>query len=119
KLLLNLPAIRDSWGNGGAITIGQDNNIYVTMGDAGSDNYTPQTMILNYRNSSIVDGRSGILRITQDGKPVGPGILGNTYPLNLYYAYGIENSYGIDFDPISKTLWDVENDGSFNDELNI
>jgi aldose sugar dehydrogenase len=119
KLLLNLPARRDSWGNGGAITIGPDNNIYVKMGDAGSDNYTPQTMILNYRNSSIVDGGSGILRITQDGKPVGPGILGNTYPLNLYYAYGIENSYGIDFDPISKTLWDVENDGSFNDELNI
>ena len=57
--------------------------------------------------------------ITQDGKPLGNGILGNTYPLNLYYAYGMENSYGIDFDPIAKNLWDVENDGSFNDEINI
>jgi plastocyanin len=119
KLLLNLPALRDSWGNGGAITIGPDNNIYVTMGSAGNDDFVPSTMTLNYRNSSIVDGRSGILRITQDGKPVGNGILGDSYPLNLYYAYGLENSYGIDFDPISKTLWDVENDGDFNDELNI
>jgi aldose sugar dehydrogenase len=119
KLLLDLPVIRDSWGNGGAITIGPDNYIYVTMGSVGNDNYTPQTLTLNYRNSTIVDGRSGILRITQDGRPVGPGILGGTYPLNLYYAYGMENSYGIDFDPVTNNLWDVENDGSFNDEVNI
>lgn len=119
KLLLDLPAIPNSWGNGGAIAIGPDNHIYVTIGSVGNDEYVPQTMTLNYRNSTVVDGRAGILRITQDGQPVGPGILGNTYPLNLYYAYGIENSYGIDFDPVTKTLWDVENDGSFNDEINI
>jgi glucose/arabinose dehydrogenase len=119
KLLLDLPAIPDSWGNGGAITIGPDNYIYVTMGSAGSDNFTPQSMTLNYRNSTIVDGRAGILRITQDGQPVDQEILGDTYPLNLYYAYGMENSYGIAFDPITNNLWDVENDGSFNDEVNI
>lgn len=39
--------------------------------------------------------------------------------MNLYYAYGIENSYGIDFDPVTNNLWDVENDGSLNDEVNI
>jgi glucose/arabinose dehydrogenase len=39
--------------------------------------------------------------------------------LNLYYAYGIENSYGIDFDPVANNLWDVENDGSLNDEVNL
>jgi plastocyanin len=77
----------------------------------------------NFVNGTAVDGRAGILRITQDGKPVldkqGHGLLGDSYPLNLYYGYGLENSYGIDFDPISKTLWDVENDGDFNDEVNI
>jgi aldose sugar dehydrogenase len=119
KLLLDLPVIRDSWGNGGAITIGPDNYIYVTMGSVGNDNHIPQTMTLNYRNSTIVDGRSGILRVTQDGTTVSPGILGDAYPLNLYYAYGMENSYGIDFDPITNNLWDVENDGSINDEVNI
>lgn len=119
KLLLDLPAIPHSWGNGGAITIGQDNNLYVTIGSVGNDKHVPQTMMLNYRNSTVIDGRGGILHITQDGQPVGEGILGNTYPLNLYFAYGIENSYGIDFDPLTNNLWDVENDGSHNDEINI
>lgn len=119
KLLLDLPAIPDSYGNGGAITIGSDDHIYVTIGSASTDNYYPHTMTLNYRNSTVVDGRGGILRISQDGNPVGDGILGNKYPLNLYYAYGIENSYGIDFDPVANNLWDVENDGSLNDEVNL
>jgi aldose sugar dehydrogenase len=119
KLLLDLPAIPDSYGNGGAIAIGPDNYIYVTIGSASTDNFYPHTMTLNYKNSTIVDGRGGILRMTQDGKPVGNGVLGDKYPLNLYYAYGIENSYGIDFDPVTNNLWDVENDGSLNDEVNI
>lgn len=119
KLLLDLPAIPDSYGNGGAITIGSDDHIYVTIGSASTDNYYPHTMTLNYRNSTVVDGRGGILRISQDGNPVGDGILGNKYPLNLYYEYGIENSYGIDFDPVANNLWDVENDGSLNDEVNL
>jgi len=37
----------------------------------------------------------------------------------LYYAYGIRNSYGIDFDPISGKLWDTENGPEFGDELNL
>ena len=34
KLLLDLPAIPNSYGNGGAIAIGSDNYIYVTIGSA-------------------------------------------------------------------------------------
>lgn len=44
KLLLDLPAIPNSYGNGGAITIGPDNYIYVTIGSASTDNYYPHTM---------------------------------------------------------------------------
>jgi hypothetical protein len=43
--------------------------------------------------------QNSILRITQDGQPVvvidgggDGGTLGNSFPLNLYYAYGIRNS---------------------------
>jgi len=115
KLLLNLPANEGvSFHNGGAITIGPDKNLYVPIGDV--DNH--QTEAQNYRNSPP-DGTGGILRITQDGKPVGNGILGKTYPLNLYYAYGIRNSFGIDFDPISGKLWDTENGPEFGDEINL
>jgi glucose/arabinose dehydrogenase len=46
-------------------------------------------------------------------------ILGYDYPLNLYYAYGIRNSFGIDFDPITGYLWDTENGPAFGDEINL
>ena len=65
------------------------------------------------------DGRSGILRITQDGKAVGDGILGLIDPLNIYYAYGIRNSFGIDFDPVTGNLWDTENGPEYGDEINL
>ena len=29
--------------------------------------------------------------------------------LNKYYAYGIRNSFGIAFDPVTNILWDTEN----------
>ena len=48
----------------------------------------------NNEGGDPVDGTSGILRVTQEGQPVGEGILGDTIPLRLYYAYGIRNSFG-------------------------
>jgi len=115
-LLLDLPTAGGavSYHNGGAILIGPDSNLYVPIGDVNIHRSESQ----NYKDSAA-DGTGGILRITQDGKPVGKGILGNTYPLNLYYAYGIRNSYGIDFDPISGKLWDTENGPEFGDEINL
>ena len=72
-----------------------------------------QTKAQNYEDGPSPDGRSGILRITQDGSPVGSGILGPTQILNLYYAYGIKNSFGFDFDPITNNMWDTENGPTF------
>ena len=46
------------------------------------------------------------------------GILGNEHPLDKYYAYGIRNSFGIAFDPLSGNLWDTENGGLY-DEINL
>ena len=115
KLLLDLPAIPWPYHNGGALTIGPDNNIYIAVGDG-----TIDTQTNNVGNGSLPDGRSAVLRITQDGKPASNnGILGNKYPLNLYYAYGIRNSFGIDFDPVGGNLWDTENGPNFGDELNL
>ena len=49
------------------------------------------------------DGRGGILRVNEDGSQVGTNaILGEKEPLNKYYAYGIRNSFGMDFDPITR-----------------
>ncbi len=39
--------------------------------------------------------------------------------LGSYYAYGIRNSFGIDFDPITGALWDTENGEIGYDEVNL
>lgn len=125
ELILDLPAFPGPRHNGGAIILGRDNNsLFVPVGDVdGSFNPNGQfvrSLTQNYVNSSLVDGRSGILVVGLDGKPVNnQGILGDISPLNLYYAYGIRNSFGIDFDPVTGNLWDTENGPAYADEINI
>jgi aldose sugar dehydrogenase len=120
-LLLDIPAIPGPRHNGGAIMIGPDNNLYVPIGDVDGSGKAEafETKSQNYVDGAEPDGRSGLLRITQDGQPVGIGILGNTHPLNLYYAYGIRNSFGFDFDPITGNIWDTENGPGNSDEINL
>jgi glucose/arabinose dehydrogenase len=124
KLLLNLPAIPGPSHNGGKLMIGPDNNLYFSIGDLKSSadfaSKDFQTKAQNYIDGIDTDGRAGILRITQDGRVVGGvGILGNEDPLNKYYAYGIKNSFGIGFDPVTGKLWDTENGPTFGDEINL
>jgi glucose/arabinose dehydrogenase len=125
KLLVGVPSFPDPSHIGGIIDIGPDNNLYVTVGNF--QNTVPtkiyKTPTQNYADGEPLDGRAGILRLTQDGYPVlnadGTGILGNKYPLNAYYAYGIRNSFGIDFDLVTGKLWDTENGPQFGDEINM
>jgi len=122
KLLLSVPSFPDPAHIGGIIDIGPDNNLYFTVGNF--ENTIPdkpyKTKTQNFEDGKPVDGRAGILRITQDGKPVGTeGIIGNEYPLNLYYAYGVKNSFGIDFDPVTGKLWLTENGPKYGDEINL
>ena len=119
KLLLDLPALPGPRHPGGILAIGPDNNLYVTVGDIdGTFKREYETMAQNYQNGSSPDGRSGILRVTQDGKPIANGILGDKSILDLYYAYGIRNSFGIDWDPVTGDLWDTENGPHYGDEIN-
>jgi glucose/arabinose dehydrogenase len=114
KLLLDLPATPNRH-NGGPVVVGPDQNVYVVLGDV---NHTTQAQ--NNASGEEPDGTSGISRVTQDGKPVGSsGILGDSYPLNLYYAYGIRNSFGFDFDPVTGNIWDTENGPDYGDEINL
>lgn len=120
-LLLELPANPGPRHNGGAIEIGPDNNLYVPIGDVDASFKKPiiRTMTQNFGDGLVADGRSGILRVTQDGKPVEEVILGNSMPLKLYYAYGIRNSFGLGFDPVTNNLWETENGPLHGDEINI
>ena len=114
RLLLDLPVTPGPNHNGGKVAIGPDRNVYTVLGDLNR-----QTQAQNFENGPSPDGTSGILRVKQYGKTVGAGILGSTHPLNKYFAYGIRNSFGIDFDPVTGKLWDTENGPESNDEINL
>ena len=133
KLLLSIPFGKADIGNqhiGGKITIGPDKRIYIT----GGDGYACRTFddcrtsmnegSLNSQtansNGSEAAGMGGILAISGDAKAtVNETILGDDFPLNIYYAYGIRNSFGLDFDPVTGNLWDTENGPYYGDEINL
>ena len=112
ELILDLPGEPGARHNGGVLKIGPDNNLYLAFGDVndGTDRARNQNM-------TEMNGIAGIMRIGQNGERL--GILGEEYPLDLYYAYGIRNSFGIDFDPVTGYLWDTENGEVNYDEINI
>ena len=114
KLLLDLLTGPKSIHNGGVIVVGQDDSLYLAVGDV---------LDTNPQDKQLVDGTAGILRVDPEGNPVRNNgsqyILGNTHPLNKYYAYGIRNGSGLDFDPETGNLWDTENGPYYGEEINL
>jgi aldose sugar dehydrogenase len=122
KLLLDLPAFPGMSHNGGVLRIGPDNKtLYLVIGNVNyRQNQTYMTKAENAKGGPMPDGRAGILRVTFEGEAVDKeGILGIGDPLNKYFSYGIRNSFGIGFDPITGNLWDTENGNNKNDEINL
>ncbi len=123
RLLLDLPGNPGPAHQGGKVAIGPDNNVYVSIGDERPTAFAEpegKTKAQNYADAVDPDGRAGILRVTPDGQVVnGKGILGDQDPLNKYYGYGIRNSFGIGFDPVTGNLWETENGPDCCDEINL
>src|SRR5215218_4610216 len=115
-LLLDLPATPGPRYHGGPVAIGPDNNAYVVIGTV--DHH--ETQAQNFEDAPAPDGTSGIFRTTQDGEVADiPGVISDQVPLNLYYAYGMRQSFGMEFDPVTGNLWDTENGPNQYDELNL
>ena len=117
-LLLDLPATpvnKKGEHNGGKVIVGPDNNIYTVIGDVGAHRTQSQNVV----NGPAADGTSGIIRLTATGESAGDPIFGAEGPLRYYYAMGIRNSFGIDFDPLTGTLWATENGPAAGDEINM
>jgi aldose sugar dehydrogenase len=121
-LLLNLPATpppgregTEKNHNAGKVLIGPDNNVYVGVGDVAGHKGQAE----NNPTGIPPDGTGGILRVTQDGQIVDNPPLGDSLPIALYYAYGLRNTFGMDFDPVTGNLWDSENGNTFGDEINL
>ena len=90
--------------NGGRIMIGPDRHLYVVTGDAQDP--------ANSQNRNNTLGK--ILRMTTAGAVPAGNPFGN-----LVWAYGIRNSFGFTFDPVTQDLWETENGPACNDELNV
>ncbi len=117
-LLLDLPATpvnKKGEHNGGKVIVGPDNNIYTVIGDVGAHRTQSQNVV----NGPAADGTSGIIRLTTTGESAGDPIFGVEGPLKYYYAMGIRNSFGMDFDPLTGTLWATENGPAAGDEINM
>ena len=117
QLLLDLPAGPGTNHQGGKLKIGPDNQLYVIVGEMQREG-----QLQNFQNGPAPDDTGVIFRISPiDGSPSpnNPFSIDATDPLSKYYAYGIRNSFGIDFDPVTGTLWDAENGEDVFDEINV
>lgn len=120
-LVLELPGEPGPFHNGGKLAIGpRDGYLYAVIGDVSSgggilDNQIP---------GRPPNNKSVILRVDRDnGTPVEDNpfynYTGSMEKLHQYYAYGIRNSFGMEFDPMTGKLWMTENGDNVYDEINI
>jgi glucose/arabinose dehydrogenase len=104
KALFSSAAAGSPYHNGGRIAFGPDGMLYAIVGDAH-----------DARNAQDSDeDRGKIIRIEPDGD------LPSDNPFDdRVWAFGIRNSFGFAFDPLTDDLWETENGPSCNDEVNL
>jgi glucose/arabinose dehydrogenase len=116
-LMLDLPADPAPEHNGGKIAIGPDGYLYAVIGDVDHNG-----QLQNIAEGPPPDDTGVILRVSAaDGSAATGNPFANSGNANLskYYAYGIRNSFGIDFDPLTGNLWETENGPDSFDEINL
>jgi len=117
-LVLDLPGEPGPLHNGGKIDIGPDGNLYAVIGDVNAGG----GMLDNQISGRPPDDKSVVLRVDRD---TGAAVQDNPFynsdmeKLRRYYAYGIRNSFGLDFDPVTGKLWITENGPENYDEINV
>lgn len=119
KLLANIPLYSNESIQhiGGAVMVGPDKKLYFTGGDGRGCEYfedcAAKTSYFTGNNETKSNG--GIFFLTDNPHVVSNGTLHEYYQ----YAYGVRNSFGLDFDPVTGNLWDTENGPAFVDEINL
>jgi glucose/arabinose dehydrogenase len=120
-LILTLPVL--NYVNiGGKMIVGPDNQLYISIGDLereGKEQNFPRTedSFFDLFTSNDIKS-SAIIRVDFDGFPS----RGNPFTeegFQKYYAYGIRNSLGLAFDPVTNYLWDTEQGPGSMDEINM
>jgi glucose/arabinose dehydrogenase len=109
--VLDLPGQPGPNHDGGKLKNGPDGMIYAVIGDLNRNG-----MLQNYPDGPAPDYTSVIMRVDEQGNGAAGAMPGD---LSMYYAYGIRNSFGLAFDPLTGTLWDAENGPADYDEINV
>jgi len=104
---------------GGALKVSPDDKIYFTTGDGRGCEYFEDcdTKTAYFTNDTQSKLSGGIYYLKNNSET---GDFNETSSPEYYqYAYGIRNSFGLDFDPVTGNLWDTENGPAFGDEINL
>jgi glucose/arabinose dehydrogenase len=113
-LILDLPAGPGTNHQGGKLIVGPDGYLYAIIGELQREG-----QLQNIQGGPNPDDSGVIFRVNpQDGSAAGDNPFQGD-PLNRYFAYGVRNSFGMAFDPITGILWDTENGEESYDEINI
>ena len=111
--ILSLPS-DGSTHNGGVLAFGPDKKLYGVIGDNNRDG-----QLQNNTAGAAPDDTSMVFRLNDDGStPTDNPFFGLGGPIERVFAYGVRNSFGLAFDPVSGDLWDTENGPNAFDEIN-
>jgi aldose sugar dehydrogenase len=113
-LLLDLPAGPGTNHQGGKMVLGPDGYLYVVIGELQREG-----QLQNIENGPPPDDSGVILRVNPEDGSAAPDNPFQDDATNQYFAYGVRNSFGLAFDPITGALWDAENGEDSYDEINI
>jgi aldose sugar dehydrogenase len=123
KLILDVSALPGPNHNGGKLAIGPDHYLYAVIGNVNAGD----SILQNDKRGRGPHDSSVIFRIDPNNgsssteNPLSSSTNNATTDkiLRKYSAYGIRNSFGITFDPITRMLWDTENGELAYDEINL
>ena len=101
----------------GPIKFGPDGLLYGTTGDL-NRNRAEQNNLAEAGNSALV---GGIYRLNANGSVPSSNPFASSPNVNFrqWYAYGVRNTFGIAFDPLTGNLWETENGPASYDEINL
>ena len=115
--------------DGGPIAFGPDGKLYIAVGDLGRRGQM-QNLTLGPTPPTPDDQFGGpapdaahlsgvILRLNDNGStPVDNPFVASGPAVEGVFAYGLRNTFGIAFDPVSGALWDQQNADDAFDEMN-
>ena len=106
--------------HGGVLRFGPDGKLYISVGDLDRGKLTNPRIEQN-TGSDAVAGAGGIYRINPDGTiPSDNPFVTHPDPrIQKLWAYGIRNSFGMTFDPLTGNLWVTDNGPEVYDEINL